>query len=214
MITQQGLSEKQVNILRKAEELFAQNGFNATSVRDIARAAKVNMAMISYYFGSKEKLIEVLFTIRMKDGLANTSSLLENKELGPMQKLEKMIDGYTSRIAIHTNFFRSSLVAQLTKHNKVVLNLIYKSRELYVQAIEQIVDEGLASGQFKYKYDPVFFLNLFNGTIMQAVVNMNFHLQRNKVITASGEFEKDYFRQVAEQLKLVLKRTLGYEENK
>ena len=48
------LSEKQLHILLVAEELFALHGFDGTSVRDIAEKAGVNLAMISYYFQSKE----------------------------------------------------------------------------------------------------------------------------------------------------------------
>ena len=44
--------------MEAAEELFAEKGFSGTSVRDIADAADVNVAMISYYFGSKEKMLE------------------------------------------------------------------------------------------------------------------------------------------------------------
>ena len=57
-------SEKQVQIMEAAEKLFAEKGFNGTSVRDIAETADVNLAMISYYFGSKDKLLEAMFTYR------------------------------------------------------------------------------------------------------------------------------------------------------
>ena len=41
-------SEKQWQIMESAEQLFAEQGFNGTSVRDIAEKANVNLAMISY----------------------------------------------------------------------------------------------------------------------------------------------------------------------
>lgn len=43
-------NEKQLHILNAAEDLFANKGFEGTSVRDIAQKAEVNVAMISYYF--------------------------------------------------------------------------------------------------------------------------------------------------------------------
>ncbi|HNO01068.1 MAG TPA: TetR family transcriptional regulator, partial [Chitinophagaceae bacterium] len=43
--------------MKKAEKLFAEKGYNGTSVRDIAEKAGINLAMVSYYFGSKEKLL-------------------------------------------------------------------------------------------------------------------------------------------------------------
>lgn len=56
-------------LLDTAEELFAEHGFNSTSVRDLATAAACNIASVNYYFGGKEKLyIEVwrrrLFLLR------------------------------------------------------------------------------------------------------------------------------------------------------
>jgi AcrR family transcriptional regulator len=45
-------------ILEAAIGLFARKGFSATGVREIARIAKVNVAMISYYFGSKRGILE------------------------------------------------------------------------------------------------------------------------------------------------------------
>ena len=45
-------------ILYTAENYLQKRGFDATSTRDIAKSAGVNVSMISYYFGSKEKLFE------------------------------------------------------------------------------------------------------------------------------------------------------------
>jgi AcrR family transcriptional regulator len=43
-------------ILDAAEELFAEHGFAATSMRAITTAADVNLAAVNYHFGSKEGL--------------------------------------------------------------------------------------------------------------------------------------------------------------
>lgn len=43
-------------LLDVAEELFAEKGYHAVSMRDIARRAKVNLAATGYHFGSKENL--------------------------------------------------------------------------------------------------------------------------------------------------------------
>ncbi|PAV34381.1 TetR family transcriptional regulator, partial [Bacillus licheniformis] len=44
-------------IIESAVELFNQKGFSGTSVREIARAANVNVAHISYYFNGKGGLM-------------------------------------------------------------------------------------------------------------------------------------------------------------
>ena len=47
-------------ILEAAVDLFAGKGFSATGVREIAKQAEVNVAMISYYYGSKLKVLEAI----------------------------------------------------------------------------------------------------------------------------------------------------------
>lgn len=49
-----GMDSKET-ILKVALNFFAQKGYEGSSIRGIAREASVNLVMINYYFGSKEK---------------------------------------------------------------------------------------------------------------------------------------------------------------
>src|SRR5690606_26526660 len=81
------MNEKQLEILNAAEKLFEEKGFDGTSVRDIAKAADVNLAMISYYFGSKEKLLDTLFEVRLYNFKINQEVIFDEK-LSPFESLE------------------------------------------------------------------------------------------------------------------------------
>ncbi len=48
-------------ILRAAVEEFAMKGYNCTTVRDICRCARVNVASVNYHFKSKESLYREMF---------------------------------------------------------------------------------------------------------------------------------------------------------
>jgi TetR/AcrR family transcriptional regulator, regulator of cefoperazone and chloramphenicol sensitivity len=63
--------DAKTRLLLAAAELFAERGVAATSVREIVQAAKVNVAAVNYYFGSKENLyLEVLrYTFRQARSL-------------------------------------------------------------------------------------------------------------------------------------------------
>src|SRR5215471_5496920 len=52
-------------ILDAAERLFADHGFEGTSIRDIVDEAKVNLAAVHYHFRSKEALLEAVLTRRI-----------------------------------------------------------------------------------------------------------------------------------------------------
>ena len=98
-------NSKQIEILNVTEKLFAEKGFDGTSVRDIAKAADINVAMVSYYFGSKEKLLEslVLFkTSGLKEQLVN----LIEENLEPIEKINKLITLYINRLNSNKGIYR------------------------------------------------------------------------------------------------------------
>ncbi|WP_432738551.1 TetR/AcrR family transcriptional regulator [Maridesulfovibrio sp. FT414] len=57
-------------IFHAGTKLFAERSFNSVGIRDIAREAEVNSAMISYYFGGKTGLHKEIFSV-FKDRVLN-----------------------------------------------------------------------------------------------------------------------------------------------
>ncbi len=57
--------ETKERILDTAERLFADHGFEATSIRDITSAAGVNLGAINYHFKTKQELIAAVFIRRV-----------------------------------------------------------------------------------------------------------------------------------------------------
>ena len=54
-------------LLSTAEQLFAEHGFAATSLRQLTACADVNIAAVNYHFGSKENLITEVFRRRFDE---------------------------------------------------------------------------------------------------------------------------------------------------
>ena len=91
------LNAKQIEIITITEKLFAKNGFDGTSIREIAKAAEINVAMVSYYFGSKEKLLETIILYRISAfGLMLEN--LQSETISAQQKIKKFISFYISRV--------------------------------------------------------------------------------------------------------------------
>lgn len=65
--------EARERLLRAAEKLFAEKGFAATSVQEIAEAATVNKALLYYYFEDKHSLYVSL----IDDGVAEFERMLD-----------------------------------------------------------------------------------------------------------------------------------------
>jgi AcrR family transcriptional regulator len=77
-------------ILDAAIHLFARKGFSATGVREIARTANTNIAMISYYFGSKRGILEAVLDTFFQRYLEVTEQALDGDD-PPEQKMRRFI---------------------------------------------------------------------------------------------------------------------------
>lgn len=64
--TDEALTDARERLLDAAEILFAEGGFEATSVRDITAEAKCNIAAVNYHFGGKDKLYHSAFSRLVK----------------------------------------------------------------------------------------------------------------------------------------------------
>src|SRR5580692_11591799 len=60
-------SDQRSAILEAAERLCGERGLEAVSVRDIAADARVNLASINYYFGSRQNLLLTIFNERIAE---------------------------------------------------------------------------------------------------------------------------------------------------
>ena len=71
--------DKKQAILDAAEKLFCETGYEGTSTRQISKESGANMAMISYYFGSKEGVFQEIMEQRMKDFNVQLVNINEGK---------------------------------------------------------------------------------------------------------------------------------------
>ena len=63
-------TETRRRLIAAATERFAENGYRAVSIRDIASAAETNPALVNYHFGSKEGLFEEVVRVSAADHVA------------------------------------------------------------------------------------------------------------------------------------------------
>ncbi|MEE8398006.1 MAG: CerR family C-terminal domain-containing protein [Desulfobacterales bacterium] len=79
-------------ILDAAEELFAQNGYAAVSVRQITAAARCNLAAVNYHFGNKKNLYLEVFRSRLvPNGKRVSQSFEDNLAARPEPALSDVI---------------------------------------------------------------------------------------------------------------------------
>jgi AcrR family transcriptional regulator len=198
--------------MEAAERLFADKGFDGTSVRDIAEAASVNLAMISYYFGSKEKLMEAMFSYRGEGFRLQLQSTLQNDNLNSMQKVEKLIDDYIDRIFKKQCFHKVMMREQMVNKTGPIAKHIYNLKISNLELVKQLIQQGRKKGEFTKNVDVTLLMATLTGTLSQIVTAPHFYRQLNNLESISDEeFEKQLKKKLSTYLKTLFKEMLGYE---
>jgi AcrR family transcriptional regulator len=84
-------SQVALHIARVAARLFAERGYNATSVREIVEVAGVAKPTLYYYFRSKEGLASALLTVPLSNLVATLRQIVTTA-VDPVRCLEQVID--------------------------------------------------------------------------------------------------------------------------
>lgn len=85
-------------IKQAARRLFTKKGYAATRTRDIAEAADINLALLNYYFRSKEKLFDIVIMENFVQFIAGVKALLNEKTTTLEEKIEGLVDLYISKL--------------------------------------------------------------------------------------------------------------------
>ncbi|MHB1921122.1 MAG: TetR/AcrR family transcriptional regulator [Chitinophagaceae bacterium] len=196
---------KRENILEAAEQLFAEKGYEGTSVRDIARQARVNIAMISYYFGSKEKLFGALVEYRAGYTLFVLEGLSKDETTGPMEKIEKLVDFYVDKIFLNHRFHNiMSRQFSLVQDPKIT-NRLMEIKERNIDQIRKIILDGQKKKVFR-KVDVELTVATLIGTISQITLAKPYYCKLMHIDAVEEEFYKE---KLSSRIKNHLKQLLS-----
>jgi len=206
------LTKKQLQLLDTAESLFSQKGFDGTSVRDIAEAAGINTAMISYYFGSKEKLMEEIFerkSLNIKEKVAN---LLKDDSLDPLEKMYSLVDMYIEGILSRKTFHRILLCEQIINQNPSIITMLDKMKTKNSGYINDLIRLGQKKGMFRKNIDIPMMTNTLMGTVFHTLINLDFYKTYHHMEGLKNEeFERVVKKRLSVHIKNIYKAILTHE---
>ncbi len=205
-------NDKQLAIMDTAEKLFAQNGFSGTSVRDIAQEAGVNVAMISYYFGSKEKLMEILFEQKSNKLTLMVETLIQDEGLSYLQKVYTLIDDYVERFVSQQAFHKIMIREQVTENGTVLAKHILALKKRNLSSIKKLISGGQKNGEFKKNIDIVMMMATLVGTISQVITSQCYYREVSNLETMDdADFKKHIQKKLNIHLKHLFKAVLTNE---
>jgi AcrR family transcriptional regulator len=157
-------TDKKDHILDVAERVFAELGYDGASTRLISGEANVNMAMLNYYFGSKEGVFLAIFERRIASFQSVLLSIGNDESTNSWEKLDKYIEGYVDRV-VNNNCFHVMLNREISKSKKTDLtDQITKIIMRNVTVFQNIIDNGIKSGEFSKDVDQQLLVATIFGT--------------------------------------------------
>ncbi|MDJ1469429.1 TetR/AcrR family transcriptional regulator [Xanthocytophaga flava] len=107
--------DTEAKIKEAAKRIFVQKGFDGARVRDIAEEAGVNIALMNYYFRSKEQLFEQIYT-EVFTGFFNRILSILNEETPFEVKIWQLVDKYIDFL-LENAMVPSFVLSELTRND-------------------------------------------------------------------------------------------------
>ncbi|SDG57723.1 DNA-binding transcriptional regulator, AcrR family [Fontibacillus panacisegetis] len=159
-----GLNDTDVKtrILLSAKRLFAKQGYEGTSVRQICEEANANIALVSYHFGGKEKVFEAIFE-QFYPGSEEAFNQYEDELKNPVEGLTlivREIVAFTINDKELSDIIQQELTLQSPRMETVQASLSpvwFKVKEL--------LERGKEEGVFHFDSLTVAFLTVMGVTL-------------------------------------------------
>jgi len=154
--------DKKDHILDVAERIFSEKGFDGASTRLISGEAGVNMAMLNYYFGSKEGLFLAIFERKISSFQNIMQNLGNDTSMSSWDKIQTYVEVYGEKV-VKNNCFQKLLYREMGMSRGSDLSA--KLRDMLmknVTELDKILREGITNGEFKKDIDiPMVIATLF-----------------------------------------------------
>ncbi len=189
--------DKKTRILMAAEKLFSELGYEGTSTRQIAKEAGANMAMINYYFGSKDGVFMEIMTNRVNEIRMQLTNI-QLERIPVMDKLMLFIDQYARRILSNICFHKMMHRELSLTQRPEMFSTLKAAMMNNLAAVEELINEGIAEGSFR-KVD----VRMVIATIMGTITNVAIAPSK---ITAGSKLDV----KVPEEREILTERLITY----
>jgi len=143
-----GVQSTREKIKAAAGEIFAQKGYAAARMQEIADRAGANKASIYYYFSSKDALFEAIIRESFAELVANLSVLFELREPEPKKLIKRLVHVHLQFLLEHPQLPRL-LVRELNSDNplpqKVLADVMGQFSRQRISRLQQLFDRAVAA---------------------------------------------------------------------
>jgi TetR/AcrR family fatty acid metabolism transcriptional regulator len=158
-------ADRRRQILAAAVKVFAEKGFHASRVGDIAEEAGIAYGLVYHYYESKEDLLETIFRTTWTEMLARVR---EVEEAGvPAAEAVRQVTALLLRTWRRDPDLVRVLVREVTRNQHVQQEIEEITQAM--EALERIIRRGQESGEFRTELDSRLSAVVFYGALEEVL---------------------------------------------
>lgn len=154
----------EARIKEAARIVFLNKGFAATRTRDIAEEADINLALLNYYFRSKQKLFNLIMLDALKIFLSSIYDVINDTQLTFEEKLVSISSSYIDTLLVNPEIPLFILSELRNDPAHLIENVGIRDLVLQSDLIKQLL-EKVQSGEFKPVNPLNFIMNIIGMTV-------------------------------------------------
>jgi TetR/AcrR family transcriptional regulator len=161
-------NDARARLFDAAVKEFAENGMAGARTDAIAKAAGVNIALLFYYFKSKEELYSAILEEMFAKWNAALMAPLHDASASPKERILKYVESYFDHAA--ASVWRPRLVQQelmRSKHSPAIRKLLTKYVKPVFAEVTRVLEEGITGGSFRNDLDVENFIYSISGIVAQ-----------------------------------------------
>jgi AcrR family transcriptional regulator len=155
-------------IMLRAEQLFAQRGYESVSMREIAEACDITKANIYYYFKDKESLYLHVLESDMLEMIEALNRAAE-REGTARDKIARMAETFMWHLHGKPALIRMGM-RPFGEQEPDILGLVQRHRQELLRPVERVLEDGMRSGELRLLNIPVTALSFM--IILRVLVSM------------------------------------------
>ncbi|NHM05480.1 MULTISPECIES: TetR/AcrR family transcriptional regulator [Flavobacterium] len=150
----------ETEILIAAKEIFQQKGMAGARMQEIADKAKINKALLHYYYRSKQLLFEAVFKSAFSL-LAPQLNKVLNDDSDLFEKIRKFTENYVSFVIKHP-YLPNFVVQELNKNPEFVQKLRSEKNFPSIEKFKLQVSDAINQGIIKPIEAEQLFINIIS----------------------------------------------------
>lgn len=180
-----------------ARIVFHKKGYSATRTRDIAEEANINLALLNYYFRSKENLFNVVMLETMRDFFQSLTDVFNDESTSFEVKIEQLADRYID-VLIANPEIPVFVLSELRNQPQELLSKIGVKQLLMNSMFLKQFHQGITEKKIK-QINPMHFIMNLMGMIV-------FPFIAEPMMKGLGDISDEHFHQLMQERKALIPR--------